>query len=70
MAVAKARLLQPLEYITVGVNHRALVIGGGVAGMTSALALADQGYVVDLVESKESLGATPLNFTPPGGADW
>ena len=35
MAVAKARLLQPLDYITVGVNHRALVIGGGVAGMTS-----------------------------------
>ncbi len=34
MAVAKARLLQPLEYITVGVNHTALVIGGGVSGMT------------------------------------
>ena len=44
MAVAKARLLEPLEYITVGINRRALVVGGGVAGMTSALALADQGY--------------------------
>jgi len=59
MAVAKARLLQPLDYITVGVNRRALVIGGGVAGMTSALALADQGYVVDLVERKDRLGQCP-----------
>ena len=62
MAVAKARLLQPLDYITVGVNHRALVIGGGVAGMTSALALADQGYVVDLVERKDRLGGNALKL--------
>ena len=40
MAVAKARLLEPLEYITVGVTHKALVIGGGVAGMEASLALA------------------------------
>ncbi len=62
MGVAKARLLQPLDYITVGVNHRALVIGGGVAGMTSALALADQGYVVDLVERKDRLGGNALKL--------
>ena len=62
MAVAKARLLQPLDYITVSVNRRALVIGGGVAGMTSALALADQGYVVDLVERKDRLGGNALKL--------
>ena len=62
MAVAKARLLQPLDYITVGVNHRALVIGGGVAGMTSALALADQGYEVHLVERKDRLGGNALKL--------
>ena len=62
MAVAKARLLQPLDYITVGVNQRALVIGGGVAGMTSALALADQGYEVHLVERKDRLGGNALKL--------
>ena len=62
MGVAKARLLQPLEYITVGINHKALVVGGGVAGMTSALALADQGYVVDLVERKDRLGGNALKL--------
>jgi heterodisulfide reductase subunit A2 len=62
MAVSKARLLQPLDYITVSVNRRALVIGGGVAGMTSALALADQGYIVDLVERKDQLGGNALKL--------
>jgi heterodisulfide reductase subunit A2 len=62
MAVAKARLLQPLEYITVGVNSKALVIGGGAAGCTAALALADQGYEVDLVERKDKLGGNALKL--------
>jgi heterodisulfide reductase subunit A len=62
MAVAKARLLQPLEYLTVGVKDKALVIGGGVAGMTSALALADQGYEVHLVERKDRLGGNALKL--------
>ncbi|MHB8070237.1 MAG: CoB--CoM heterodisulfide reductase iron-sulfur subunit A family protein, partial [Desulfobaccales bacterium] len=69
MAVAKARLLLPLEYLTVGVNHQALVIGGGLAGMTSALGLADQGYEVHLVERKDHLGgnARKLHTTWRGG---
>ena len=46
MAVAKSRLQEPLKSETVGVTPAALVIGGGVAGMTSALALADQGFPV------------------------
>ena len=62
MAVAKARLLQPLEYLTVGVNPTALVVGGGVTGMTAALALADQGYQVHLVERKGSLGGNALKL--------
>ena len=69
MAVAKARLLQPLAYLTVGVNHKALVVGGGVSGMTSALALANQGYQVHLVERKARLGgnARKLHTTWRGG---
>jgi heterodisulfide reductase subunit A len=62
MAVAKARLLRPLEYISVGVNNKALVVGGGVTGMTSALALADQGYQVSLVERKDKLGGNALRL--------
>ena len=56
MAVAKARLIEPLQPVTLPVNHRALVIGGGVAGMTSALTLAEQGFEVDLIERSNALG--------------
>ena len=62
MAVAKARLLEPLEYITLAMNPKALVIGGGVAGMTTALGLAGQGYQVDLVERRDQLGGQALNL--------
>jgi len=69
MAVAKARLLQPLEYLTVPVDKTALVVGGGLSGMTSALGLADQGFQVHLVERKERLGghARQLHTTWRGG---
>jgi heterodisulfide reductase subunit A len=56
MAVAKARMLEPLKYISVPINKRALVIGGGMTGMTSAVALADQGFEVHLVERLDHLG--------------
>ncbi|MBM4288600.1 MAG: 4Fe-4S dicluster domain-containing protein [Deltaproteobacteria bacterium] len=56
MAVAKATLLDPLEYLQVDINKRALVIGGGLAGMNAALSLADQGYEVHLVERLDRLG--------------
>jgi heterodisulfide reductase subunit A len=62
MAVAKARLIESLEYITVPIHRKALVIGGGVAGLTSAMALADQGYYVDLVERKDRLGGNALKL--------
>ena len=56
MAVARASRLLPVEEDTVRVNNSALVVGGGVAGMTAALALADQGFPVHLVEKTGELG--------------
>ena len=56
MAVAKTRMLEPLERLSLDVTRRGLVIGGGLAGMTAALALADQGFEVDLVEKDRELG--------------
>jgi heterodisulfide reductase subunit A len=56
MAVAKARLLQRLETMEVPVTNRALVIGGGIAGISSALDLAAMGYKVYLLEKRESIG--------------
>ncbi len=44
MAVAKAALLKPVTPISVRINPQVLVLGGGLAGMTAALALADQGF--------------------------
>ncbi len=43
MAVAKVRLMQPLQTIEVPVTNKALIIGGGIAGMNAALDLAEQG---------------------------
>jgi len=56
IAVAKARLLEPLYPQFVDIIPRALVIGGGVAGMTSALDLAEQGFYTYLLEKGSILG--------------
>ncbi|MEO0249417.1 MAG: FAD-dependent oxidoreductase, partial [candidate division WOR-3 bacterium] len=56
MAVAKARLLEPLEKRTMPINREALVIGGGLAGMTAALDLSEQGFITHLVEKEDQLG--------------
>jgi heterodisulfide reductase subunit A-like polyferredoxin len=61
MAVARAALLDPRPAIDVAVNHAALVVGGGVAGMTAALTLAEQGYTVHLVEKEAELGGNVRN---------
>ena len=47
MAIAKAELLQPVAEMKVPVTQRALVIGGGVAGIQAALDLADAGQYID-----------------------
>ena len=62
MAVAKARLLEPQDEPEIDVTPSALVIGGGVAGMTSALSLANQGFVVTLVEKERELGGMLANL--------
>jgi len=56
MAVAKAAKLEPLKVSEVPVNNSALIIGGGAAGMTAALTLADQGFPVHLLERDGKLG--------------
>lgn len=56
MGVAKADKLKALDKITVNVSPTALVIGGGVAGMTAALNLSNQGFETHLVEKDNQLG--------------
>jgi len=56
MAVAKARLLKPLEEPEIDVAPSALIVGGGVSGMTAALCLANQGFRVHIVEREPELG--------------
>jgi len=56
MGVERAALLEPLEEIRIDVEPSALVIGGGIAGMTAALSLADQGFRTHLVEREGVLG--------------
>ena len=58
MAVGRTARLMPLQQEMATVNNAALVVGGGVAGMTAAIALAEQGFPVHLVEKSEVLGGT------------
>jgi heterodisulfide reductase subunit A len=70
MAVYKSALLKPLHESDLPMSRSALVVGGGLAGMTAALSLARQGYPVHLVEKSESLGghAARLIRTAAGDA--
>jgi heterodisulfide reductase subunit A-like polyferredoxin len=56
IAIAKSRMLEPLQNRSLDVEHDALVIGGGLSGMTSALELANQGFTTYLVERSDELG--------------
>jgi len=62
MAAARACHLEPLQEFDLPVNKKALVVGGGVAGMTSALSIAQQGHVVYLVEKEAELGGNARNL--------
>jgi len=66
-AVAKAALLEPLEEREVPVVPGAVVIGGGLAGLTAALDMADAGFPVTLIERSDRLGgrAADLDRTFP-----
>lgn len=56
MAIAKARLLEPLEKSEIPVIQRSLVIGGGISGIQAALEIANNGFKVYLVEKSPSIG--------------
>ena len=56
MSVARARMLEPLFKIDVPLTHAAVVIGGGIAGMTAANALGDMGHETHLIERTAKLG--------------
>jgi heterodisulfide reductase subunit A len=56
MAVAKARMHEPLQKGSLPMKQVALVIGGGVSGMAAARNLAEQGFEVHLVEKENELG--------------
>jgi heterodisulfide reductase subunit A2 len=56
LAVARARLAEPVRKQAITPVRRALVIGGGISGMTAALSIADAGYDVTLVEREPGLG--------------
>ena len=68
MSVARAALLEPLHEIPFEVTQKGLVVGGGAAGMTAALALGDQGFETVLVEKSDVLGgeANKLYFNGRG----
>ena len=55
-AVAKVNLNAPLQPGESRVTKRALIIGGGIAGIQTALDIADAGYEVDIVEKTPSIG--------------
>jgi heterodisulfide reductase subunit A len=62
MGVARAKLLSPQEEPRIPVEKSALVIGGGVAGMTAALSLAKMGFPVHIVEKEKELGGFVRNL--------
>jgi len=68
MSIARACYLDPLQEIDLPVNKSALVVGGGIAGMTSALSMANQGHEVHLLEKDPDLGgmARKIHYTLEG----
>jgi heterodisulfide reductase subunit A len=68
MSVARTVNLEPLQEFDLPVNKTGLVVGGGLAGMTSALSMANQGFEVHLVEKDTELGgmARRIHYTLEG----
>ncbi|NTU65069.1 MAG: CoB--CoM heterodisulfide reductase iron-sulfur subunit A family protein, partial [Chloroflexi bacterium] len=62
MAAARAAELEPLRSSKVPIQHSALIIGGGAAGMNAALSLAEQGFPVHLIEKSDQLGGNLRNL--------
>jgi heterodisulfide reductase subunit A len=62
MAVAKVALHESLDEPELEIKPSALVIGGGISGMTAAKTLSDQGYHADLIEKEGRLGGQAMNL--------
>ena len=56
MGLARLKRIDPSPTVSVPIQQRALVVGGGIAGMTAALAIAEHGFPVDIVEKTDRLG--------------
>lgn len=69
MAVAKAALAHPLRELSVQVVQKAMVVGGGVAGLTAALGLAEQGYPTVILEKSDRLGGNARNIAETAKGD-
>ena len=61
VAIERARRLEPIKKGSSGVSRSGLVVGGGIAGLTASLNLAQQGYGVSLVEREDELGGNALH---------
>jgi heterodisulfide reductase subunit A len=68
MAVSKSGLLRSVQCSSFSVRNEAIVVGGGISGMTAALSLAEQGFETHLVEKESELGGNlrRLHFTLSG----
>ena len=62
IATARAGVLQPIYKSEIVPEKNALIIGGGISGMSAALAIADAGFDVILVEKSETLGGNLYNL--------
>lgn len=62
MAVSKVALMEPLNEVELQVNQTAMVLGAGIAGLTAAKNLADQGYEVHVVERDSKIGGQANNL--------
>ena len=62
MATKKVSVHEPLQEVELQINQAALVIGGGIAGMSAAKNLAEQGYRTYIVEKSDRLGGNALNL--------
>ena len=70
MSVARARLLEPLTKESLSLSHGALVIGGGVSGLTAALTLGRIGFPVTLIEREKELGGwVRRSYSTTDGSD-
>jgi heterodisulfide reductase subunit A len=56
MGLARLKHIDPSPTVSLPIQQRALVVGGGIAGMTAALAIAEHGFPADIVEKTDRLG--------------